>query len=364
MRNSSLRSLLIKALLILAVICTGCEGSGQSRREKEPEPLPDTIPGLVELLGREHDPNRNAAIDALVELGEESVPALLEALEDEDAQDGATHALARIGLPAVPSLVEALGSEEYWVRYGAITALGEIGADAGEAVPLLVSRLGRSRYDSERIAILHALGQISPSSPEVIDSLRITIRIEELTSETLKVIAEVGPEAESLIQAILPVLTEAERWPTRHLAIEALEAIGPVEGIPLAISQRLQDDESAVRARAAEALGNLGTRAAWTSGRIADLLDDEEGIVQRAAAQALGQLAPDSRQALGALIDALSHEDPQTRREVAFALGKFGPEGSGALSALRSVAESDQFDYVRSAAEQAIAAIEETESTE
>src|SRR5262249_56043972 len=73
------------------------------------------------------------------------VPALLEALADEDGSVGvaAAEALWRIARhqAALPALIAALGDPSGLARCRAAEALGRIGADAGAAVPALVEAL-------------------------------------------------------------------------------------------------------------------------------------------------------------------------------------------------------------------------------
>jgi len=105
------------------------------------------VPLLIHALqGDDEDVRRNAA-RALGDIGEgaveETVPALIQALQDVDGvrYDAAT-ALSDIGEGAVPALIQVLQSDDDRDdSIGAALALGQIGEGAVEAVPALIQAL-------------------------------------------------------------------------------------------------------------------------------------------------------------------------------------------------------------------------------
>lgn len=108
----------------------------------EDVPAP-TIPSLN--LLREAGLKETAA-DALARIGDDAVPALIQALrhENRDVRIQAARALARIGSRAkqsVPALVNALYDVDETVRRTAARALGQLGPEARAAIPDLVAVL-------------------------------------------------------------------------------------------------------------------------------------------------------------------------------------------------------------------------------
>jgi RNA polymerase sigma factor (sigma-70 family) len=85
------------------------------------------------------------------------IPALVEALQDEDAEirDIASDTLVRLGRKAVPALVEVIGGKDRQLRTAAIEILSKIGPEACEAVPVLIKvyRDKREAKDVRRAAI-------------------------------------------------------------------------------------------------------------------------------------------------------------------------------------------------------------------
>ena len=108
------------------------------------------VPALIEALKDEDSNVRGSAADALGKIGPAAVPALIEALRDDDSDVRYTAAaLARIGPAAeaaVPALIEALKHDDSIVRFNAAYALGKIGPAAEAAVPTLLEAL--KDYDS------------------------------------------------------------------------------------------------------------------------------------------------------------------------------------------------------------------------
>ena len=84
---------------------------------------------------------RRCAVEALGRIGPAAMPALLNALGDQEegVRRCAVEALGRIGPAAMPALLNALGDQEEGVRRRAVEALGRIGP---AAMPALLNALG------------------------------------------------------------------------------------------------------------------------------------------------------------------------------------------------------------------------------
>jgi len=359
MRIPTLRFLLILVCIAALVSTVACPTQQAAGGKDSAPKLPTGIPELIKILGEKHHANRNAAIQALSARGQEAVDPLLAALadENEDTREGATQALAGMGAVAVPTLNQSLLSQTYSVRYGAISALGEIGSAATDSITPLMRVFGNTQSMNERTAIVHAVVKIAPTDPQVLSLLQACLIVKDLRQAAMTGLGEIGPGAEVVVPKLLPFLEDKDPQ-TRFETIVCLEGIGPVEGVVQGIAGRLKDTETRVRLKAAQTLGKFGLSGAGAASVLAAALDDPEADVRQASARALGEMAPGSISTLTKLTNALQDKDPQTRREVAVALGKFGSPASSAVKALQKVAQSDEFDYVRTAASQAIEAIQ------
>ena len=128
------------------------------------------------------------AFSALTSGDRESLPVLVELLQHSNmnARNCAVLGLARMQgdiKPALPHLIKAAGDEYLTVRYSAMGAIGNIGPEAKEAVPVLIGNLkvyestmpdlkGPKRYYADvRVAAVIALGKIGPAAGQAIPDL-------------------------------------------------------------------------------------------------------------------------------------------------------------------------------------------------
>jgi len=150
------------------------------------------IPSLVQTLGDEKRWVRNTAAWALGQIGPKAIPALIQALGNEDinVRCAAAWALGYAGAEAagaIPALVQALGSENESVREAATWALGQIGL---AAVPTLVQIVGDQDGNAAlRKSAAMALGYVGPEAEEAIPVL---IHVLEDESREVRIGAEVA----------------------------------------------------------------------------------------------------------------------------------------------------------------------------
>jgi HEAT repeat protein len=133
-------------------------------------PAPRPVPRLIELLqSASHDVRASSAyaLGRFVLAPDEALPALARVLRDKEKSVAsfAVDALVAYGKPSVPHLVEALGDPEAESRRRAAVTLGRVGRPATDAIPALVERLHDA--DSEvAFEAAGALGQIAPGVAE------------------------------------------------------------------------------------------------------------------------------------------------------------------------------------------------------
>ena len=138
------------------------------------------------------DSDERVRLDAYYDLGAlgaEGVPVLMDALKDESArrwqanlergdftnpsQLESPYGLAAAGSVAVPALVEALQDGDWWLRAGAASALGCMGAEAQEAATALAAAL---QDDSEWVCrnaadALGNMGRVPAAVPALAQAL-------------------------------------------------------------------------------------------------------------------------------------------------------------------------------------------------
>ena len=107
----------------------------------------EAVPALIQALKDEDKNVRIVAIAILGEIGSEAteaIPFLAEFLKDQsdenrDSRVMVVNTLGKLGQAAIPNLIAALQDEDIWVRSNVASALGQIGQDAKEAVLALIA---------------------------------------------------------------------------------------------------------------------------------------------------------------------------------------------------------------------------------
>ena len=241
----------------------------------------DRLVSVVSLL-RQIEPSigRSPSADKTLDQigGNAAMPALIEALRDEDrrVRRSAVRALGRIGnLAAVPALIEAFGDRT--TRNLAISALGLIGQPA---VPPLIKALRKDKSITRRATTALALGRIGDPTvvPVLIEALKD--KYVPVRANAVKALGAIGgtPAISALIEAL-----SDKSAPVRATAAKALGIIGDSAAVPALI--KALTDETQVRAHAARALGAIGDSA--TVPALTEVLADEHWWLRRWAGEAL-----------------------------------------------------------------------------
>jgi HEAT repeat protein len=347
------------------------------------------------------DPDKvvcGVAVEALQMLGSRAkaaVPALLKIRTRDWLRPKIDVALVRCGHDVAPIvrywIAELKRFKDRWGR--AAQTLGEIGAPAAEAEPLLREMLRRGSRRAWKFStsmkrafgllgvvdtaealwnISHRPDDVMPFLTQLLvgEGLGITRRVCDvlslmgsaakdavpalvralqrdgywcLQSQASEALCAIGPEARTAI----PTLVEALKKPySAPWAADVLGSIGPA-AVP-ALIQELRTGDAHTREWAAEALGQIGPAAAAAAPHLTGLLHDLPPL-RWWAAIALTAIQPSSA-ALRPLIEALQAEyHPDVRHGAAEALGRMGDLAKSAIPLLKQALE-DGARNVREAA--------------
>ena len=217
----------------------------------------------IENLGSTNENVRNAAFTIVEECGAAAVPALIEALKDDDAdvRSSAADVLGNIGAEAkaaVPALIEALKDDDADVRSSTAYALGNIGAEAKAAVPALVEALEDDDADV-RSGAAYALGNIGAEAKAAVPALVEALKDDDadVRSSTAYALGKIG---------------------------YALDKIGAdTKAVASALIEALKDDDADVRSSAADVLAALSLSLLATNQHLSDS-DLEQTIKNLSAA--------------------------------------------------------------------------------
>ncbi len=316
---------------------------------------------------------RILAIDALCQMGEPAIPALIEALDNENAtvRERATEALCRyVDRRAIPGLVERLADSEESTRALAAQALTNFGESG---VPILIG-LYHARQDTEpllsdavRSGLVEWLASRTSSIPlsfwfEVLEDRDASIRreaifrlMEQKDAQVVPalvrafqrdasahytiaiVLKEIGETALSSLVGILQEGDKATRSESCLLLILALGFDAPKEG-----------DDRGDDVVVTDFLMKHGEHERMVP-VLMELLSDEDSRVRRVAASALKALG--DKRAIPVLIESLSDEEPQVRLYAVEALGAWKDER--AVPVLIEALNDENF-LVQDAAEKAL----------
>jgi HEAT repeat protein len=261
-------------------------------------------------------------------------------IQDKDAavRKEAVLALGRIEKEiAVPMLIDLLRNSVTDVREAAFDALGEMGPAAKNALPALTEIL-RGPDTAADTANNGFYGGFYAGGPKM-DALQTVCWMSELPEASDAIIAAtsvfrgkgekglspslvfqaMGPNAKPAVPALIGLLQE-KSGNTQGYAARALGAIGPsaAAAIP-ALAGLLDDKDQFVRVSAVEALGHLGSSAVPT---LVQALQNKDWLVRAKAAEGLGAIGSAAAPAATALREKLRDGDAEVRRCAAVALGR------------------------------------------
>ena len=182
-------------------------------------------------------------------LGESVVPALMHALQEEaealaetnlaktaanpqganPADLYSSQALTEVGQSSVPALVSALGDASWPTRAAAADTLGNLGSLAGEAVPTLIQTLGDESSWVRRNAA-EALGTIAAPAEDIAPALMQVSNDSEMLVRlnAVMALAKIGQSADGIVPTLAGRLGDEDRY-VRYYAAVVLRQIGTLE---------------------------------------------------------------------------------------------------------------------------------------
>lgn len=317
---------------------------------------PDAVPTLLDARTSGDVRLHRRAVAVLVRIGAPAAPGLVEALEKKPEEARVETALVRLGPAAVPALVEALKDEHKCKE--AAHVLGRMGSRGAKAVPRLIGVLrDRQAPEAVREEVADALGKIGEPVAEVVPALTAALKDdqEKVRCRAAEALGWMGPPAKEAMPALIVALKDKDAR-TAEMACLALARLGDADAVrPLL--EALQGPRNSVADNAARALWQIGPAAKevvpeliallkkppnesrrvrtlllWLGPvavpALADGLHDNEATVRQTAAEILGLLGPVARtsdRAVPALAGALQDKMPAVALSAALALTQIDP---------------------------------------
>ena len=226
------------------------------------------------------------------------------------------------------------------LRWYAAYALGQLGAEAAEAVEPLVkilsSGMEEGQYENEHLRGMAAwtLGRIGPKAAAAVPVLTAALvsRHRSVQRNAPRALGAIGAAAAPAIPGLLKLLAQGDDAEARVNAAVALWQIQRHPKAIPALTAMVREGKDPAAYQAADALGRLEADAEAVAPPLIEALAAADADVRRAAIQALGRLGA---AATPALKNALKASEPDVPRSAVEALGRIGapavPELTAAL---------------------------------
>ena len=232
------------------------------------EKVKDEVEIQIDLLKDKDWYRRREAAITLGEMGDERpIPHLITALRDAEwnVREAAEDALTQIGSPAVEPLIKAL--REYQIRKYVIKVLGRIKDE--RVLDPLFAQLRNEEFKDAATEALVEVGQ------PAVERLTAVLNDKDKTVRKHAVIA-LGDIGVTECVDLLIEATQDEEWEVRLAAIASLDKIGDERGKP-AIKALMKDPDFVVQMRAERIIWDWKKKA-----KAANEAQDEEASEERA----------------------------------------------------------------------------------
>jgi HEAT repeat protein len=250
-------------------------------------------------------------------------------------------------------LIGDVGSEDSQVCMHAVDALGELGADAAEAVPALVEALQRNEPEV-CWHICRTLGAIGEDAKSAVPALAKLLKDENahVRGYAAFALGRMGKAAEPVADALIENAFDEDPL-VRRATLRALRAIDPPQEKTLPVVIRILEEGDMTLIL--PALSSLAEQGKDAVPRLRKALEHEKA--QYWACVVLSDIGPDAADAVADIAKVLDVKDPDTRLQALLALGNIGEASKVVSPAIIEVASNDEFPHVRYAAVYALGEI-------
>lgn len=316
---------------------------------------PVVVEELGKLLRNKDRETRVLAAHGLGRLGQDSkaaLPALLDALGDDNVSQTVAETLERIGTDCIPGLRRALKDSRPTARRTAARTLWQIVRDVRgpaldkEAILQDLSETCRTDPDPEvRLQATESLWEMGRQTTVVLPTLLELAEHKDpsVRRQSLYLMRDLSEKA----RAALPVLIKSLADPDAGVRLQATDTLpfigdGAEEGVP-ALIRALRDESAAVGVGAATALARIGPKATEALPALRKVVRDGSGGARVAAANAVGRITGGGDEVMPVLLEAI--KDPTTCSAAADVLAwSIPPKGKAAMRVLIECLEGENRD--------------------
>ncbi len=323
----------------------------------------DAIPSLVDSLDH-RSPGVRAGASLALAMGKSAdadlrarIVARIASLLHDDAaivRAAAAETLGEFGASArdrSDDLAAALSDTSAAVRAAAAIALSQTAGDDVEHTSLYVGALTDPETQVRRAATVSLASQprtAARATQALVNALRDTDS--QIRSEASRALgAAAGVATDTVTAAIVPPLLESLQDPVPTVRASAAFALGTVNapGPPLlaGLGAAIADASVSVRRQALLSLQRHGEKSLPCVPQLVSALHHEESAFRILVIESFRPIIHDVTQLVPPLLKALKDADREVRRVAAYELGEIGPPAQAAVPALFNLMEDDEDRY-------------------
>jgi HEAT repeat protein len=203
--------------------------------------------------------------------------------------------------------MQAVKDEDKDVRLKVVEALGSI--DAKEATPAIINAL-KDEDKNIRLCATEILIKSIPKGGNVKEAISALIQATkdeniDVRLKAIEALGNIGSDAKEATPAIINALKDEDKN-LRLCAIDTLIKIGEKEAVIPFLIKASTDQETGIRVKAVNALGDIGAGAKAAVPVLIQMLKDKDNSIVVSSINTLGKIGKDARSAVPVLIQIAS----------------------------------------------------------
>ncbi len=295
------------------------------------------LPKLMEFLNSESERTREDARSCLIAMGADAadaVPVLVKMLREDRRVRGEMATLRQIGSPAVEQLMAALDDPNSLLRQRSCEVLSRIRPVNKETAEKISRLLSDSDHDVRKAAS-QSLRYVPVKSKQILTALLEAIDNPEFTRRR-DLIAALRHQGASAMPTLLELLTSKDDG-DRHQAVMSLTELGRIaESAVPALKTLLAESEAYEQGLIVNCLQAIGPAAKSAIPQLIQLLEESDGTgpLTVTLASAIANLDSDGKQAIAILINRLELKLENSKRYLKPNQGRGSPGALGYVAPL------------------------------
>jgi len=244
----------------------------------------------------------------------------------------------------VEKIIRFLKNNDSFTRQSAVIAIGTVGKNVKDVVPIITELLKDKNPDVRGAAAI-ALGTMGEHAKDAVPIITELLKDKnpDVRGAAAIALATMGEHAKDAV----PTITKLMKDKNCEFSNSALTTLGKMgehakDAVP-AITNLLKDKNPNVRSSALTTLGIMGVHAKDAVPAIANLLKDKNPDIRNSAAIVLGEMGENAKSVIPALVALLEDDSPDIRQSTLNALQNIQEDSKNAYPESVSYSEADDW---------------------